>query len=80
MELAPLLGKAATIEHLLPVFLSLLRDEWPEVSAEGCRSKHIVGVEQLLLLLCCCAAAAAAPRACPVLSSARRGGHSLAAA
>lgn len=23
--------QAATIDHLLPVFLSLLRDEWPEV-------------------------------------------------
>ncbi len=31
MELAPLLGKAATIEHLLPVFLALLKDEYPDV-------------------------------------------------
>ena len=31
MELAPVLGKAATIEHLLPVFLALLKDDWPEV-------------------------------------------------
>ena len=31
MELAPLLGKQATIEHLLPLFLSLLKDEYPEV-------------------------------------------------
>lgn len=31
MELAPLLGKAATIEHLLPVFLALLKDDYPDV-------------------------------------------------
>ena len=31
MELAPLLGKQATIDHLLPLFLSLLKDEYPEV-------------------------------------------------
>ena len=31
MELAPLLGKQATIEHLLPLFLNLLKDEYPEV-------------------------------------------------
>lgn len=31
MELAPVLGKNATIELLLPVFLSLLKDEFPEV-------------------------------------------------
>jgi serine/threonine-protein phosphatase 2A regulatory subunit A len=31
MELAPTLGKAATIEHLLPVFLSLLKDDIPDV-------------------------------------------------
>ena len=31
MEMAPALGKSATIEHLLPVFLSLLRDECPDV-------------------------------------------------
>jgi serine/threonine-protein phosphatase 2A regulatory subunit A len=29
--LAPLLGKDATIEHLLPLFLQLLKDEFPEV-------------------------------------------------
>lgn len=28
---APLLGKDATIEHLLPLFLHLLKDEFPEV-------------------------------------------------
>ena len=31
MEMAPTLGKAATIEHLLPVFLSLLKDDVPDV-------------------------------------------------
>ena len=29
--LAPLLGKESTIEHLLPLFLHLLKDEFPEV-------------------------------------------------
>lgn len=29
--LAPLLGKQPTIEHLLPLFLHLLKDEFPEV-------------------------------------------------
>lgn len=29
--LAPLLGKEATIEHLLPLFLQLLKDEFPDV-------------------------------------------------
>ncbi len=31
MQLAPLLGKGATLEHLLPVLLGLLRDSFPEV-------------------------------------------------
>ena len=31
MELAPVLGKQSTIEHLLPVLLSLLKDDCPEV-------------------------------------------------
>lgn len=31
MELAPQLGKQATIEHLLPVFLALLKDPFPDV-------------------------------------------------
>lgn len=29
--LAPLLGKDSTIEHLVPLFLHLLKDEFPEV-------------------------------------------------
>lgn len=31
MQLAPVLGKQATIEHLLPVLLSLLKDDCPDV-------------------------------------------------
>ena len=31
MEMAPALGKPLTIEHLLPVFLSLLKDDVPDV-------------------------------------------------
>ena len=31
MELAPVLGKQNTIEHLLPVLLSLLKDDCPDV-------------------------------------------------
>jgi hypothetical protein len=31
MELAPQLGKQPTIEHLLPVFLALLKDPFPDV-------------------------------------------------
>ena len=31
LELAPLLGKEPTIEHLVPVFLSLLKDHFPDV-------------------------------------------------
>jgi len=29
--LAPLLGKEATIDHLLPLFLQLLKDDFPDV-------------------------------------------------
>jgi hypothetical protein len=31
MALAPVLGKAATIDQLVPLFLALLKDEWPDV-------------------------------------------------
>ncbi|KAL3338528.1 hypothetical protein AABB24_027583 [Solanum stoloniferum] len=31
MGMAPVLGKDATIEHLFPIFLSLLKDEFPDV-------------------------------------------------
>ena len=30
MGLAPVLGKATTIDKLLPLFLQLLKDEFPE--------------------------------------------------
>ena len=32
MGLSPILGKNNTIEHLLPLFLSQLKDECPDVS------------------------------------------------
>lgn len=32
MGLSPLLGKEPTIEHLLPLFLAQLKDEYPDVS------------------------------------------------
>ena len=31
MELAPVLGKQPTIEHLVPIFLTLLKDVYPDV-------------------------------------------------
>lgn len=31
MELAPVLGKQSTIDHLVPVFLTLLKDVYPDV-------------------------------------------------
>ncbi len=31
MELAPMLGKQATIDHLVPIFLTLLKDPFPDV-------------------------------------------------
>lgn len=31
MELAPVLGKQPTIEHLVPIFLTLLKDAYPDV-------------------------------------------------
>uniref|UniRef100_A0A0D3CD66 Phosphatase PP2A regulatory subunit A/Splicing factor 3B subunit 1-like HEAT repeat domain-containing protein n=1 Tax=Brassica oleracea var. oleracea TaxID=109376 RepID=A0A0D3CD66_BRAOL len=31
MGMAPILGKDSTIEHLLPIFLSLVKDEFPDV-------------------------------------------------
>lgn len=46
MELAPVLGKSATIEHLLPVFLSLLKDDFPDV-----RLNIISKLDQVCLLL-----------------------------
>jgi serine/threonine-protein phosphatase 2A regulatory subunit A len=31
MELAPMLGRSGTIDHLVPVFLTLLKDMYPDV-------------------------------------------------
>jgi serine/threonine-protein phosphatase 2A regulatory subunit A len=31
MGMAPVLGKEATIEQLLPIFLALLKDDFPDV-------------------------------------------------
>lgn len=31
MELAPMMGKQGTIDHLVPVFLTLLKDMYPDV-------------------------------------------------
>ena len=40
MGLSPILGKTNTIEHLLPLFLSQLKDECPEVNTiEGSSMK-----------------------------------------
>ena len=41
MGLSPILGKNNTIEHLLPLFLSQLKDECPDVSINIFRSKNI---------------------------------------
>lgn len=49
MELAPMLGKAATIEHLLPVFLALLKDDFPDV-----RLNIISKLDQVSILACAC--------------------------
>lgn len=51
MGLAPILGKEATIKHMLPFFLQLLRDEYPDVrlniiSKLDCVNK-IIGVDLL---------------------------------
>lgn len=48
MELAPLLGKAATIEHLLPVFLALLKDDYPDVRLNIISKLEQVGRRRLV--------------------------------
>lgn len=52
--LAPLLGKDATIEHLLPLFLQLLKDEFPDV-----RLNIISKLEQVNEGTCSCVAVTA---------------------
>lgn len=44
MELAPQLGKQPTIEHLVPVFLNLLRDPYPDVRLNVISKLDQVGV------------------------------------
>ncbi len=46
--LAPLLGKDATIEHLLPLFLHLLKDEFPEVRLNIISKLELVNTGALL--------------------------------
>lgn len=46
--LAPLLGKEATIEHLLPLFLHLLKDEFPEVRLNIISKLEIVNNGELI--------------------------------
>ena len=49
--LAPVVGRDTTIEHLLPLFLQLLNDEFPEVRLNIISTLHVastvIGVEQL---------------------------------
>ena len=44
MGLAPVVGKATTIEKLLPLFLQLLKDEFPEVRRNPIAALHRVRV------------------------------------
>lgn len=51
MGLSPILGKDNTIEHLLPLFLTLLTDEYPKVQLNiisnlDCVNK-VIGIQQL---------------------------------
>lgn len=51
MGLSPLLGRQNTIEHLLPLFLIQLKDDWPEVrlniiSTLDCIN-DVIGIQQL---------------------------------
>lgn len=51
MRLSPILGRNNTIEHLLPLFLVQLKDEWPEVrlniiSTLDCIN-DVIGIQQL---------------------------------
>ncbi|XP_052519490.1 serine/threonine-protein phosphatase 2A 65 kDa regulatory subunit A alpha isoform-like [Budorcas taxicolor] len=51
MGLCPILGKDNTIEHLMPLFLALLRDECPDVRLNVIYNldcmKDVIGIEQL---------------------------------
>lgn len=48
MGLAPLLGPQDTIEHLLPLFLQMLRDDTPEVRLNIISSLDKVGSDSAL--------------------------------
>lgn len=48
--LAPLLGKTSTIEHLLPLFLQLLKDDFPEVRLNIISKLEVVNNGMLPLL------------------------------
>jgi serine/threonine-protein phosphatase 2A regulatory subunit A len=50
--LAPLLGREATIEHLLPLFLHLLKDEFPEVRLNVISKLETVNGGKLPVCLC----------------------------
>ena len=51
MGLSPILGKNNTIEHLLPLFLSQLKDECPEVRLNIISNldcvNEVIGIQQL---------------------------------
>ena len=51
--LAPLLDKEATIEHLLPLFLHLLKDEFPDVRLNIISKLETVNEGVLCLVLAC---------------------------
>lgn len=54
MELAPVLGKQSTIELLLPVLLSLLKDDCPEVRLNIISKLDEVSWVLYLFSLDCC--------------------------
>lgn len=49
MGLAPLLGPESTVENLLPIFLSMLRDDTPEV-----RLNIISSLDKVICCFICC--------------------------
>ena len=55
MGIAPLIGKDNTIEHLLPLFLTMLKDEFPDVRLNIISNlgsvDQVIGIHQLVLSL-----------------------------
>jgi len=55
MGIAPLIGKENTIEHLLPLFLTMLKDEFPDVRLNIISNlgsvDQVIGVNQLTMSL-----------------------------